>query len=115
MKKGFTLVELLAVIIILGVIAIIAVPTVYKVVKDSKNDLYEEQVAQIEGAAKRWAVDNASGDTYTVSITDLINEGYVENKDLYDPRDNTKMNGCVKINYSSSYKQYTYTYQENNC
>ena len=41
-KKGFTLVELLAVIVILGLIAVILVPKVQGVVRDSKkNAAYE--------------------------------------------------------------------------
>ena len=36
MKKGFTLVELLAVITILAIIAIIATPTVLNIIEESK-------------------------------------------------------------------------------
>lgn len=41
MKKGFTLVELLAVITILGLLALIIVPKVQKTIKDSKKNIYE--------------------------------------------------------------------------
>ena len=37
MKKGFTLVELLAVITILGLLAVIIVPKVTKTIKDSEQ------------------------------------------------------------------------------
>ena len=121
MKKGFTLVELLAVIVILGIIAIIAVPTIYNLITDSREKLYNEQVFQIENAAKKWAVENISDDgtndenhfVTDVSINDLIDTGFLENRDIIDPRDNSTMNGCVKINYSKDYNQYTYKYQEN--
>lgn len=121
MKKGFTLVELLAVIVILGIIAIIAVPTIFNLITDSREKLYDEQVFQIENAAKKWAVENISDDgtnnenhfVTDVSINDLIDTGFLENREIVDPRDNSTMNGCVKINYSKDYNQYTYKYQEN--
>ena len=44
MKKGFTLVELLAVIVILGVIALITVPIVTRTINSSKTETYEVSV-----------------------------------------------------------------------
>ena len=40
-KKGFTLVELLAVIIILSLVLVIAVPSVNKYIKQSKEKAYD--------------------------------------------------------------------------
>ena len=37
-KKGITLVELLAVLVLLSIIAVIAVPLTLNLIKDSKND-----------------------------------------------------------------------------
>ena len=44
MKKGFTLAELLAVIVILGLLALIAVPVVLNKIKSTKEDLYNNQI-----------------------------------------------------------------------
>ncbi len=114
-NKGFTLVELLAVIALLGIIAIIAFPYVQNSITDSKENTYEEQVRTIEYAAKRWATDNSSelsqtNPTYK-SVTFLQQNGYLtSNSEILDPRDNTEMNGCVKITYDKEYKQYNYEY-----
>ncbi len=57
-NRGFTLVELLATITILAVIALITIPTISNVLKENKNKIYETQIKQIEIAAKVWGSDN---------------------------------------------------------
>ena len=56
-KKGFTLVELLAVIIILAVISTIVVPIVLNIVNDSKKSTYESSIA-LYGKAVKQAILN---------------------------------------------------------
>ena len=56
MKKGFTLIELLAVIIILSITSMIIFPNVTKVINNSKNDLYNAQVLDIQLAAENGQV-----------------------------------------------------------
>lgn len=51
MKKGFTLAELLAVIVILGLLALIAVPVVLNKIKSTKEDLYNNQIEMIKSGA----------------------------------------------------------------
>ncbi|MGE5455598.1 MAG: immunoglobulin-like domain-containing protein [Ignavibacteriales bacterium] len=57
-KNAFTLIELLGVISILGLIVLIALPTVEKNIKNSKQKLYETQINNIESGLKEWATDN---------------------------------------------------------
>ena len=51
-KKGFTLVELLAVIVILAIILLIAVPNIMGVVDGAKKDAYASSVMSIINAAE---------------------------------------------------------------
>ena len=46
MKKGFTLVELLAVITLLGLLSLIVVPVVDKIIKDNKEKLYQTMLGK---------------------------------------------------------------------
>ena len=57
-KKGFTLVELLAVIVILAIILVIAIPKVMSVIEDSKKATLESTAKMIASAAEKQKVQN---------------------------------------------------------
>lgn len=117
-KKAFTLIELLAVIVILGIIATITVPTIVGLINNAKEDTLEEQKNVIINAADRWGTDNVRKLPKTscyLEIDFLKQEGYISSdKDIIDPTTNEEMTGCVKVTYDGSKKQYKYTY-ENTC
>lgn len=81
MKKGFTLAELLGVIILLGAIALIIVPLVSNSMHDSKETLYNDQIKSIELSLASWMSSNqtpAEGETITLSLSQLKEAGLVE-------------------------------------
>ena len=47
MKKGFTLVELLAVIAILAILVIIALPNVMKMFRDAKKNSFTTEIKEV--------------------------------------------------------------------
>ncbi len=74
MKKGFTLVELLAVIVILAVVALIAMPTIMKMVDESKEKAAIQSVNGILEAGNNYVVDEALSQNPKTKITlDLKN------------------------------------------
>lgn len=85
-KNGFTLVELLAVLVILAIIGLIVVPTVDRAIKRSRQELYDVQIANIEDAGKQWALEHlsqlpeAGAQGVSITIRELIEGGYLEGR-----------------------------------
>jgi type IV pilus assembly protein PilA len=63
-KQGFTLVELLAVIVVLGIILVIAVPNIQQIISNARKEAYERQKEFIADAAKKYVANSISGVTF---------------------------------------------------
>ena len=115
-NKAFTLIELLAVIIILGILATIAVPTIVGIINNSKEDTLESQIETVTDAAERWGTDNwrkLPETSCDIDIEFLKTEGYLESsKDVIDPTTGKTMTGCVRVTYDKDNNQYKYSYEE---
>lgn len=121
MKKGFTLIELLSIIVILGITSMIVFPAVSGIIANSKRDLYNSQVLDIEASAEKWATKNDDlMDKYHVndiylSLKALRYSGILERDEIKNPIDHKEMDGCIKIKYDNEYNKYTYIYDEKTC
>jgi len=116
MKKGFTLVELLAIVILLGVISVIAVPIIGDQVATAKQSAYERTVDSIEEAAKRYGVTNMLGyntEEQPLSLDRLIEAGLLEKKDLVNPVTDQELKGCVYYKWNENNNIYEYRYDPN--
>ena len=116
-KKGFTLVELLGVLVVLGLISVIIVPKVIDSITTSKEAAYQTQVETIENAAKKYGISNdllypKEGEKKYIAVKDLIAVGELSDKEIINPKTGNKMNGYVLVEYNSGYQQYEYTYVE---
>ena len=117
MKKGFTLVELLGVIIVLGLIITIVTPVIGGVITSSREKAYESQINVIETSAKEWGVENVDwlpnpGSTKTIELSTLINSGKLQNTRIINPITKQQMTGCIVVTYNNEYSQYEYNYTE---
>lgn len=127
MKKGFTLVELLAVILIIAILSIASGVGIFSIINDSRNNLLEEQKKGALDAAVTYMVrtrrymsscgSETEADSTTTSctgtgaitcackltISDLVNNNYFDNKNDICDGDVIvyKINGEIKAKFLS--------------
>lgn len=74
-RSGFTLVEIMIVVAIIGLLAAIAIPNFVKARSKAQQNACIANLKQIDGAVQQWALENkkTSTDTYALSsITDYL-------------------------------------------
>jgi prepilin-type N-terminal cleavage/methylation domain-containing protein len=124
-KKGFTLVELLAVLVIMAALITIAVPNVITLAKKVKVNMFCEKVDLLVTNAKLYGQDNIDaieeGKLNSVSVAALVNYGYAKkdnnkcesgnssNPCIKDPRDDSMMDSET-LNLSISNKRVNATF-----
>ena len=132
-KKGFTLIEILAVIIILGIVAIIAIPAVSSYITDSRNKTYKAHEATMEEAAKSLTVECIDGkenctlpnkdNSSEIYLSELIEKGFSEK--LQNPQGegycNEELSYVRVVNKGKGYEYHSclycgnYVTEDDNC
>ena len=90
MKKGFTLVEIMIVVAIIGILIAIAVPGFLRARENSRGQACQENLTKIDGAKEQWALEmKHSNGTSTGTGTAFLEDenifgtnGYVKKQPL---------------------------------
>ena len=88
MKKGFTLVELIVVIVLLSLITVFTFPSINKLLIERKEKLYNVQVENIKLSAQNYINKNhllSSNDKVFVTLCQLKQAGFTD-ENIKDPR-----------------------------
>ena len=106
MKKGFTLVEMLAVVLILGLLLVIGVPIYQGIQKSTAESIYESKIANVKAKAEGYSEEHG---VFVYDIRKMLNLGLLtpdsEAGDFKDPRDNRDMK-CDMVQVSLEDNQY---------
>ena len=117
-NRGFTLVELLATVIILSIVIGIGTIAITSMINNAKNKNYDLLITNIKDGAEVYYQEckyaNNSGitcsDDYTVTLGDLVTYGYVKGNStdtdnkytITNPLDDESISDCkIKITYSN--------------
>ena len=74
-QKGFTLVEIMIVVLIIGILLAIAVPNFVRARESSRAKSCIANLKQIDSAKQQWGMDNKKTGTDTPADTDLAGTG----------------------------------------
>lgn len=116
-SKGFTLIEMIGVIVIMGLIMIVVFPTLSKMIHNNNNQEYTNYYSIIEEGAHVYAgtlTDKLGSSKYSgcaeITLDELINNGYVQ---AFDDKKVTCKTGSGNIKIRNDKGNITVNFQLN--
>lgn len=115
-KNGFTLIELIAVIAIIGLLLTMVTPKLMENFNDKKSRLYDATIKEIERLSSLYLTDNPdlyndiSNNGYVNITIEMLCEGKYLSCPINNPKDNSDIDGYVKVTYVDN--KYVYEFIE---
>lgn len=113
-KKAFTMVELLAVVAILGIISSIAYPKIINVIGNSRLTAYNVSKKNIVDSAKlKYLADVNSSIVTEYTVPDLVKDGYIKDS-AKNPLTDQEYDKNTKVLITNDNGDISYNYVEGN-
>lgn len=112
MKKGFTLVELLTVVVVIGLISLLMMPRILERFQNKKNEISLEAENMLNMAVYNYLQTHSN--VSCVTISELIDSGDL----IYPVKDiinNTILPNSAAIKITVLNNQYSYEYSSEGC
>ena len=100
-KKGFTLIELISVIVILSIIIMLIIPTIINNISDKKEEAYQKNIDIILSAARGYVIDYGLETPTSISLDELC--GTYFECPIINPKDNEEIEGYVVVDEERNY------------
>jgi len=112
-NKGFTLIELIATIVVLALVMGIASYSITEIIKKSKDKNYDQLINEINAAVESYYLECKYVDdscSYQFTLGSLVTKGFLKGNEtnssnefiLVNPRDNVNISSCrIKFSYSN--------------
>lgn len=116
-KNGYTLVEVLAVIIILSLLTAVIIPTVDAIIESNKEKAYQIQVDLLLDGLENWGASNAfdlptdEGETLVKKVGELKQEGFLD-KELVNPKNSKCISNDLELIITRKNNKYVYSIKE---
>lgn len=117
-NKGFTLVELLAVIAVLLILITLITPKVINQLNSSEDVTQKEQINTLINIAKIYTNQNTeklpeNNSISVITIQELKESGLINKSQILDPKTKEELTGCILIKDENN--KYNYEYNEDKC
>jgi prepilin-type N-terminal cleavage/methylation domain-containing protein len=101
-NRGFTLIEILVVVAIMGIVLGLAIPNLMRARLRARQQMCIENLSQIESAKQIWGVENSKKDGDVPAKSDLIGPGCYMKADPVCPGGGTYNLNAIGANASCS-------------
>ena len=119
MKKGFTLIEMIASLTVISAIILITVPQVKNLLKTEENNEYEQFLSSIYLATESYISKKNDefpdlktiGGTACINMEDIVREHFLKSTEISTKTNESILSSSITVTLNDKY-QFDYVYQD---